>query len=124
VLGETLSLWSNDPNTHNNKLVTYHSWFAIPFSTTEPMPNTVSSLICPNMLCTMSGRRLRLRAHILKVEAAAWLELQDLKNCSRVRSQVTSAMGNENGVCPNEAHVLLFFCKDWKISILSVYTLF
>ena len=21
-----------DPNTHNNKLATYHSWFAIPFS--------------------------------------------------------------------------------------------
>ena len=20
-----------DPNTHNNKLATYHSWFAIPF---------------------------------------------------------------------------------------------
>ena len=27
-----------DPNTHNNKLATYHSWFAIPFSSIERMP--------------------------------------------------------------------------------------
>jgi hypothetical protein len=48
-----------DPNTHNNKLATYHSWFAIPFSKNERMPTIVplyhgiSILICPNMLCTM-----------------------------------------------------------------------
>ena len=27
-----------DPNTHNNKLATYHSWFAIPFSRNDRMP--------------------------------------------------------------------------------------
>ena len=27
-----------DPNMHNNKLATYHSWFAIPFSRNERMP--------------------------------------------------------------------------------------
>ena len=30
-----------DPNTHNNKLATYHSWFAIPFSRIERMPINV-----------------------------------------------------------------------------------
>ena len=30
-----------DPNTHNDKLATYHSWFAIPFSRNERMPNYV-----------------------------------------------------------------------------------
>ena len=30
-----------DPNTHNNKLATYHSQFAIPFSRNEHMPLNV-----------------------------------------------------------------------------------
>jgi hypothetical protein len=30
-----------DPNTHNNKLATYHSWCAIPFSRNERMPINV-----------------------------------------------------------------------------------
>jgi hypothetical protein len=31
-----------DPNTHNNKLATYHSsWFATPFSSNERMPINV-----------------------------------------------------------------------------------
>ena len=30
-----------DPNTHNNKLATYHSWFAIPFTSNERMPINV-----------------------------------------------------------------------------------
>ena len=38
-------VWRNaelvDPNTHDNKLATYHSWFAIPFSKNERMPNNV-----------------------------------------------------------------------------------
>ena len=45
-----------DPNTHNNnKLATYHSWFAIPLFRNERMPinvpRCISILICPNMLC-------------------------------------------------------------------------
>ena len=42
-----------DPNTNNNKLATYHSWFAIPFSRNERMLimyHGISILICPNML--------------------------------------------------------------------------
>jgi hypothetical protein len=27
-----------DPNAHNNKLATYHSWFATPFPKNERMP--------------------------------------------------------------------------------------
>ena len=48
-----------DPNMHNNKLATYHSWFAIPFSSNERMPRSrlmyhgISILICPNMLCAI-----------------------------------------------------------------------
>ena len=45
-----------DPNTHNNKLATYHSWFAIPFSRNEHMPimyQGISIMICPNMLCAI-----------------------------------------------------------------------
>ena len=30
-----------DPNTHNNKLATYHPWFAIPFFRNERMPINV-----------------------------------------------------------------------------------
>ena len=29
------------PSMHNNKLATYRSWFAIPFSSNERMPNNV-----------------------------------------------------------------------------------
>ena len=65
-----------DPNTHNNKLATYHSWSATPFSRHERMPinvprstalaggyscvtltplmyHGISILICPNMLCAI-----------------------------------------------------------------------
>jgi hypothetical protein len=42
-----------DPNTHNNKLASYHSWFATPFSRNEHMPRLlyhgISILICPNI---------------------------------------------------------------------------
>jgi len=64
-----------DPNTHNNKLATYHSWFAILFlemSVCRLLYHGISILICPNVLCAIS--KFRLRAHTLKVEAAAWLE--------------------------------------------------
>ena len=44
-----------DPNTHNNKLATYHSWFAIPLemSVCRLMYHGISILICPNMLCAI-----------------------------------------------------------------------
>jgi len=65
-----------DPNTHNNKLATYHSWFAIPFSRNEHMPTTVPRCLHldPSKHIMRNVSRLRLRAQTLKVEAAAWLE--------------------------------------------------
>jgi hypothetical protein len=65
-----------DPNTHNNKLATYHSWFAIPFSRNERMPINVPRYLhldlSKHIMRNIS--RFRLRAHTLIVEAAAWLE--------------------------------------------------
>ena len=67
---------SVDPNTHNNKLATYHSWFAIPFFRDERMPINVPPYfhldLSKHVMRNIS--RFRLRAHTLKVEAAAWLE--------------------------------------------------
>ena len=65
-----------DPNTHDNKLATYHSWFAIPFSRNERMPTIVPWYLRLDLSkhAMRNVSRLRLRAHTLKVEAAAWLE--------------------------------------------------
>ena len=38
-----------DPNTHNNKLATYHSWFAIPFSRNERLVGL--NKVAPCLLC-------------------------------------------------------------------------
>jgi len=103
-------VWRNadlvDPNTHNNKLATYHSWFATPFSRNERMPINVprylhldlSKHVVPNV------SRLRLRAHTLKVEAAAWLE-----SGSRVCNQCAC----EDEHVQNEVHALVF-CQDHR----------
>ena len=65
-----------DPKTHDNKLATYHSWFATPFSRNERMPINV-----PRYLhLDLSEHIMRnisifcLRTYTLKVEAAAWHE--------------------------------------------------
>ena len=61
---------------HNNKLATYHSWFAIPSSRNERMPNNVPQYLHLDLSkhAMRNISRFRLRAHTLKVEAAAWLE--------------------------------------------------
>jgi len=65
-----------DPNTHNNKLATYHSWYATPFSRNKRMPINVPRYLhydlSKHVMRNIS--RFCLRAHTLKVEAAAWLE--------------------------------------------------
>ena len=65
-----------NPNTHNNKLATYHSWFATPFSRNERMPTIVPQYLhldlSKHVMRNIS--RFRLRAHTLKAEAAVWLE--------------------------------------------------
>jgi len=65
-----------DPNTHNNKLATHHSWFATPFSRNECMPTIVPRYLHLDLSkhVMRNVSRLRLQAHSLKVEAAAWLE--------------------------------------------------
>ena len=96
-----------DPNTHNNKLATYHSWFAIPFSRNEHMPINVPRYLhldlSKHVMSNIS--RFRLRAHTLKVEAAAWLE-----GGSRICDQYP---GKDEHI-QNEVHALLF-CQDHRV---------
>jgi len=98
---------SVDPNTHNNKLATYHSWFAIPFSRNERMPTIVPRYLHLDLSkhVMRNVSRLRLRAHSLKVEAAAWLE-----DGSRVCDQCPG----EDEHVQNEMHALLF-CQDHRV---------
>ena len=88
------------PNAHNNKLATYHSWFATPFSRNERMPTIVPRYfhldLSKHIMRNVS--RLRLRVHFLKVEAAAWLE-----DGSRVCDQCPG----EDEHVQNEVHVIL-----------------
>jgi len=63
-----------DPNTHNNKLATYHSWFAIPLSRDERMSINLPRYLHLFKHVMRNISRFRLRALTLKVEAAAWLE--------------------------------------------------
>ena len=96
-----------DPNTHNNKLATYHSWFAIPFFRDERMPINVPPYfhldLSKHVMRNIS--RFRLRAHTLKVEAAAWLE---------DGSCVCDQCPGEDGNAQNEVHALLF-CQDHRV---------
>ena len=95
-----------DPNTHSNKLATYHSWLAIPFSRNERMPINVPRYLhldLSKLVIMRNISRFRLRAHTLKVEAAAWLQ-----DGSRVCDQ-----------CPgedvqNEVHALLIY-QDHRV---------
>ena len=96
-----------NPNTHNNKLATYHSWFAIPFSSNERMPTSVSQYLhldlSKHVMRNIS--RLRLRAHTLKVEAAAWLE---------DNACVCDLCPGKDEHVQNEVHALLF-CQDHRV---------
>ena len=96
-----------DPNTHNNKLATYHSWFAIPFSRNERVPINVPRYLHLNLSKHVMRNisRFRLRAHTLKVEAAAWLE---------DGSCVCDQCSGENEHIQNEVHALLI-CQDHRV---------
>jgi len=88
-----------DPNTHNNKLATYHSYSATPFSSNNRMPTIVPRYLHLDLSkhVMRNVSRLRLRAHTLKVEAAAWLE-----DGSRVCDQCPG----EDEHVQNEVHAL------------------
>ena len=96
-----------DPNTHNNKLATYHSWFAIPFTRNERMPINVPRYLhldlSKHVMRNIS--RFRLRAHTLKVEAAAWHE---------DGSCVCDQCPGEDEHVQNEVHALLI-CHDHRV---------
>ena len=66
-----------DPNTHNKKLATYHSWFATPFSRNECMPTIVPRYLhfdlSKHVMRNVS--RFRLRAHTLKVRGQRGLKI-------------------------------------------------
>jgi len=92
-----------DPYTRNNKMATYHSWFAIPLSRNERMPRYLHLDLSRHVMRNIS--RFRLRAHTLKVEAAAWLE-----DGSCVRDQCPG----EDEHVQNEVHALLI-CQDHRV---------
>jgi len=96
-----------DSNTHNNKLATYHSWFAIPFPRNERMPINVPQYLHldPSKHVLRNISRFRLRAHTLKVEAAAWLE---------DGSCVCDQCPGEDEHVQNEVHALLI-CQDHRV---------
>ena len=75
MFGETLSWWTPTRTTTNWPLIIL-AWFATPFSRNECMLTIVPWYLHLNrskhVLRNVS--RLRLHAHTLKVEAAAWLE--------------------------------------------------
>jgi hypothetical protein len=96
-----------DPNAHNNKLATYHSWLAIPFSRIERMPINVPRYLHLNLSKHVMRNlsRFRLRAHTLKVEAAAWLE---------DGSCVCDQRPGEDEHVQNEVHAHLF-CQYHRV---------
>ena len=96
-----------DPNTHNNKLANYHSWFAIPFYRNERMPINVPWYLHLDLSkhVVRNISRFRLRAQTLKVEAAAWLE---------DGSCVFGQCPGEDEHVQNEVHAFLF-CQDHRV---------
>ena len=80
---------SVDPTTHNNKVATYHSWFATPFSRNERMPIDLPRYLHLDLSkhVMRNVSRLRLRVHNLKVEAAAWLE-DGSRECDQVKMNI------------------------------------
>jgi len=94
--------------THNNKLATYHSCLPLrPFSRNECMPINVPRYIHLDLSkhVMRNVSRLRLRAHTLKVEEAAWLE-DGSRECDQ-------CPGEDEHV-QNNAHALLF-CQDHRV---------
>ena len=84
-----------DPNTHNNKLATYHSWFATPFSRDERMPTIVPRYLHLDLSkhVMRNVSRLRLRAHFLKLRQQRGLKV--------VLAYATSALVKEDEhACP------------------------
>jgi hypothetical protein len=88
----------------------YHSWFATPSSRNVREPTIVPRHLHLDLDLSKhvirNVSRFRLRAHTLKVEAAAWLE-----DGSRVCDQCP---GGEDDHVQNEVHAILF-CQDHRV---------
>ena len=96
-----------EPNTHNNKLAACHSWFATSFSRKECTPTIIPRYLhfdlSKHVMRNIS--RFRLRAHTLKVEAAAWHE---------DGSCVCDQCPGEDEHVQNEVHAPLI-CQDHRV---------
>jgi len=99
VFGETLSWWTLTRTTTNWPPI--NSCFAIPSSRNERMPNNVPRYLHLDLPkhVMRNINKFRLRAHTLKIEAAAWLE---------DGSCVCDQCPGEDEHVQNEVHALLF----------------
>ena len=90
-----------DPNTHNNKLATYHSCFAIPSSIYEREPTTVPRYLHLHLSkhAMRNVSKLTFAYFETLIEAAARLE-----GGSRICNQCPG----EDEHAQNEVHALLF----------------
>ena len=91
-----------DPCSSLKKSVAYHNWFALP---ERPVSDARAPFVLPEYLKMRNISRFRLRAHTLKVEAAAWL-----KDGSRVCDHCP----DEDEHVQNEVHTLLI-CQDHRV---------
>ena len=116
-----------DPNTHNNKLATYHSWFAIPFSRNEHMPINVPQFLHLDLFKHVMRNisRFRLRAHTLKVEAAAWLEDVWFSHMWAILMSWCRWTCSERGACsfnlPRPCHIKLPSLQSIRLSTNTNY---
>ena len=112
MFGETLSWWTPTRTTTNWPLIIL-AWFATPFSRNECMLTIVPWYLHLDLSkhVMRNVSRLRLRAHTLKVEEAAWLE-DGSRECDQ-------CPGEDEHV-QNEVHALLF-CQDHRVCELRKY---
>ena len=114
-----------DPTMHNNKLATYHSWFALPFPNHIHMPITVPRYLHLDLPrhVLRNVSRFRLRAHTLRLEAAAWLKgsSQVCDKCpdDKVQNEVHAFLYCQNRpVCELRKNSYLFtpFFEDFSVT--------
>jgi len=108
VFGETLIWWIPTRTTTNwPPIILGLPWsLFLEMSVCRLMYHGISILICPNMLCAANISRFRLRAHTLKVEAAAWLEDGSCV-CDR-------CPGEDEHAC-SERGAALLICQDHRV---------
>ena len=123
-IGWEVRVWrdaeSVDPTTHNNKVATYHSWFATPFSRNERMLTIVPRYLHLNLSKHVMRNVSRLCLRIL------W-KLRQQRGLKMVLAYVTNVLLKMN--MSRTGCTLFYFAKTtglWaeKILMLFVYTFF